>query len=52
VLFGNIVINNGVDAIRGLAPAEQAEVGRHNVVGRPVSPAPPARQGAAPKRGK
>jgi PPM family protein phosphatase len=52
VLFGNIVINNGVDAIRGLAPAEQAEVARHNVVGRPASPAPPARQPPAPKRGK
>jgi hypothetical protein len=51
VLFGNIIANNGIDAIRGLSPAQRDEVARDNIVGRPAPPPAPAR-GATPGRKK
>ena len=53
VLFGNIVANNAVDAIRGLSAAQREEVGRTNVIGKPPAPAPlrptaPGRRGQKP----
>jgi serine/threonine protein phosphatase PrpC len=44
-LFGNIIVNNGVDTIRGLPPAQHADLLRDNIIGRPAAtpPAPPAK---------
>ena len=38
VLFGNIIANNGIDAVRGRAPLPRDEFTRDNVIGLP----PPA----------
>ncbi len=48
-LFGNIIVRNAADLIRGLLPAQQAEVERDNIIG---GPAPPARAGGPPRRGR
>ena len=50
-LFGNIIANNGIDAIRGLSAAQRDEVTRDNVIGRPVPPAPAAKP-APGRRGR
>jgi serine/threonine protein phosphatase PrpC len=45
VLFGNIVARNAVDLIRGLLPAQQADVERDNILGAPLTrPAVPPRR--------